>query len=82
MDYAAWVYNHMSAKENGMSPNDIWSISKDPRHKATLGRVHIWGAPTYDLEQKLQNPVVKIPKWVARSRRGAFMGFSPKHSTL
>ncbi len=25
---------------------------------------------------------VKIPKWAPRSRQGAFMGFSPKHSTL
>eukprot|EP00957_Ditylum_brightwellii_P043000 3257322-Ditylum_brightwellii.AAC.1 len=30
MDYAAWAYNPMPAKENGLSPNDIWSRSKDP----------------------------------------------------
>eukprot|EP00957_Ditylum_brightwellii_P029223 2208789-Ditylum_brightwellii.AAC.1 len=24
MDYVACVYNHMPAKENGLSPNDIW----------------------------------------------------------
>eukprot|EP00957_Ditylum_brightwellii_P165805 12623570-Ditylum_brightwellii.AAC.1 len=36
MDYAAWVYNHMPTKENGLSSNDIWSRSKDPRLKDTL----------------------------------------------
>eukprot|EP00957_Ditylum_brightwellii_P198952 15164672-Ditylum_brightwellii.AAC.1 len=82
MDYAAWVYNYILSKENDMSPNDIWSRSKDPRLKDALGRTHVWGAPAYFLEPKLQNPGVKIPKWVARGRIGAFMGFSPKHSTL
>eukprot|EP00957_Ditylum_brightwellii_P173585 13216413-Ditylum_brightwellii.AAC.1 len=77
MDYAAWVYNHMPAKENGLSPNDIWSISKDPRLKDTLGRTHAWGAPTYILEPKLQKPGVKIPKLATRSKRGTLMGFSP-----
>eukprot|EP00957_Ditylum_brightwellii_P004292 326219-Ditylum_brightwellii.AAC.1 len=36
MDYVAWVYNHMPAKENDLSPNDIWSRSKDPGLKDTL----------------------------------------------
>eukprot|EP00957_Ditylum_brightwellii_P160235 12199054-Ditylum_brightwellii.AAC.2 len=72
----------MPAKENDLSPNDIWLRSKDPRLKDTLGRPHVWGAPTYVLEPKLQMPGVKIPKWAARSRRGSFMGSSPKHSIL
>ena len=76
------MYNYMPAKATGLSPNDLWSRSKDPRLKETLGRTHVWGAPSYVLEPKLQKPGVKIPKWAARSRRGAFMGFSPKHSTL
>eukprot|EP00957_Ditylum_brightwellii_P072523 5511662-Ditylum_brightwellii.AAC.1 len=50
MDYAAWVYSHMPTKENGLSSNDIWLRSKDPRLKDTLGRTHVWGAPTYVLE--------------------------------
>eukprot|EP00957_Ditylum_brightwellii_P087056 6626684-Ditylum_brightwellii.AAC.1 len=65
----------MPDRENGLSPNDIWSRSKDLRLKDTLDRTHVWGAPTYVLMPKLQKPGVKIPKWVARSRRGAFMGF-------
>eukprot|EP00957_Ditylum_brightwellii_P096316 7335872-Ditylum_brightwellii.AAC.1 len=69
MAYAAWVYNYMPARENGLSSNDIWLRSKDPRLKDTL-------------ELKLQKSGVMIPKWAARSRRGTFMGFSPKHSTL
>eukprot|EP00957_Ditylum_brightwellii_P160696 12234000-Ditylum_brightwellii.AAC.1 len=82
MDYVDWVYNHIPDKENGLSSNDIWSRSKDPRLKGILGRTYVWGTPTYVLDPKLQKPGVKIPKLTARSRRGAFMGFSPKHSTL
>eukprot|EP00957_Ditylum_brightwellii_P168236 12808066-Ditylum_brightwellii.AAC.1 len=78
----AWVYNHMPAKENSLSPNDIWSRSKDPIPEDTLGRTHVWGTATYVLEPKLQKPELKIPKWVTGSRRGTFMDFSPKHSTL
>eukprot|EP00957_Ditylum_brightwellii_P034640 2626539-Ditylum_brightwellii.AAC.1 len=40
MNYVVWVYNHMPAKENGLSPTDIWSRSKDPRLKDTLDRTH------------------------------------------
>eukprot|EP00957_Ditylum_brightwellii_P124888 9520710-Ditylum_brightwellii.AAC.1 len=36
MDYAAWVYNNMPAKENGLSLNVLWSRSKDHRFKNTL----------------------------------------------
>eukprot|EP00957_Ditylum_brightwellii_P012155 917930-Ditylum_brightwellii.AAC.1 len=75
MYYVDWVYNHMPAKDNNLSSNNIWSRSKDPRLKDTLGRTHVLGASTYALEPKLQKPGVKIPKWLARSRRGAFMGF-------
>eukprot|EP00957_Ditylum_brightwellii_P050618 3837843-Ditylum_brightwellii.AAC.1 len=38
MEYAAWVNNHMPAKENDLSPNDIWPRYKDPRLKDTVGR--------------------------------------------
>eukprot|EP00957_Ditylum_brightwellii_P024451 1845789-Ditylum_brightwellii.AAC.1 len=61
MDYAAWVYNHMLAKENDLSPNDIWSRSKDPRLMDTLGRTHVWVTPIYVLVPKRQKPGVKIP---------------------
>ena len=47
----------------------------------TLSNCHVWGCPTYVLEPKLQNPVVKIPKWDPRSQRGVNMGFSNMHST-
>eukprot|EP00957_Ditylum_brightwellii_P042627 3227880-Ditylum_brightwellii.AAC.1 len=72
----------MSVKENALSLNDIWSRSKGPILKDTLGRTLVWGTPTYILETKLQKSGVKISKKAVKSRRGAFMGFSPKHSTL
>ena len=47
----------------------------------TLSNFHVWGCPTYVLEQKLQNTGVKIPKWAPRSQRGVNMGFRYIHST-
>ena len=82
MDYAAWVYNNLPKQDTGLSPNDLWSRSKYTPIQETLARSHVWGAPTYVLEPKLQKSGIKIPKWAPRSRRGVFMGFSPRHSTL
>ena len=82
MDYAAWVYNNLPKQDTGLSPNDLWSRSKYTPIQETLARSHVWGAPTYVLEPKLQKSGIKIPKWAPRSRQGVFMGFSPRHSTL
>ena len=82
MDYAAWIYNHLPKSDTGLSPDEIWTRSQFTPTKDVLARCHVWGAPTYVLEPKLQKSGIKIPKWAPRSRRGAFMGFSPHHSTL
>ena len=47
----------------------------------TLTRCHVRGCPTYVLEPKKQNPVVKLPKWIPRSQRGVNTEFSNMHST-
>ena len=43
--------------------------------------MHVWGCPCYVLDPKLQDGH-KLPKWKPRSRRGMFVGFSPRHSSL
>ena len=68
MDYAAWVYNNLPKQDTGLSPNDLWSRSKYTPIQETLARSHVWGAPTYVLEPKLQKSGIKIPKWAPRSR--------------
>eukprot|EP00957_Ditylum_brightwellii_P165814 12624240-Ditylum_brightwellii.AAC.1 len=82
MDYATWVYNNVPKKATRLSPNDIWARSKYTPVQETLWRAHVWGAPTYVLESKLQKSGVKIPKWAPRSRGEVAMGFNPKRSTL
>ena len=82
VDYKAWVCNNLPKQDTGLSANDLWSRSKFSPVQETLARTHVWGAPTYVLEPKLQKNGIKIPKWAPRSRQGIFMGFSPRHSTL
>ena len=51
------------------------------RNDAThLGRMPVWGCPTYVLDPRLQDGK-KIPKWKPRTRMGQFLGYSPDHST-
>ena len=42
--------------------------------------MHVWGAPVYVLDPKLQQGK-KLPRWQPRSRRGIFVGFSNDHSS-
>ena len=77
IDYAVWLYNHMP-KANGIAPIDLLSRTTVPRHG--LKDAHVWGCPVYVLDPKLQDGK-KIPKFNPRSRRGVFMGLSPKHSS-
>ena len=81
MDYAVWVYNRTPDMQSGLSAIEIWSWSRFEKVSETLSNCHIWSCPTYFLEQKLQKPGVKIPKWDPRSRRGVNMRFSKMHST-
>ena len=67
MDYAAWIYNHLPKSDTGLSPDEIWTRSQFTPTKDVLARCHVWGAPTYVLEPKLQKSGIKIPKWAPRS---------------
>ena len=43
--------------------------------------MHVWGCPCYVLDPKLQDGH-NLPKWKPWSRRGMFVGFSPRRSSL
>ena len=82
MDYAVWVWNRIPNRVTGMSPLELWTRSVSEITRQSLANAHVWGCAAYVLEPRLQKPGVKIPKWMPRSRRGVFVGFSPEHSSL
>ena len=67
--------------QSGLSAIEICSRSRFELVSETLSNCHVWGCPTYVLEQKLKNPGVKIPKWAPSIIRGVNMGFSKMDST-
>ena len=79
MEYALFLWNNLSNKEDGLTPNEIvaQALSLDFSH---LARMHVWGCPTYVLKPKLQDGH-KMPKWSPCSKRGQFLGFLKLHST-
>ena len=52
VDYAVYLYNHL-LNEKGIAPADLFTGVTSPRHK--LQDCHMWGAPVYVLESKLQS---------------------------
>ena len=81
LDYAVYIYNRLPKNDTGLSPLELFFRTSFNLH-SLVRDCHVWGAPTYTLEPSLSKAGGKIPKWQPRSRRGMFMGFSPKHSTL
>ena len=53
MDYSVWVYNRIPDMQSGLSAIGIWSRSRFEPVSETLTNCHVWGCPTYVLEQKL-----------------------------
>ena len=82
MDFAVWIWNRIPRRDTGLSPLELWTRSVSEISRQSLADTHVWGCVAYVLEPKLQKGGVKIPKWMPRSRRGVFVGFSPKHSSL
>ena len=67
MLYATWLFNRLPGYDTGVTPLELLTQQKSDH--ADLRRAHVWGAPTYVLDPKLQDDK-KIPKWNRRSRRG------------
>ena len=78
IEYAVWVYNRLP-RSHGYSPLEIFAQTKMDHEE--LRRAKVWGCPVYVLEPKLQDGK-KVPKWAKRARRGRFVGFSSRHSSV
>ena len=78
VDYAVWILNNLP-DDDGLSPLEKFSRQKFPNYNH-LRRSHVWGAPMYVLDPKLQDGH-KLPKFNPRSRQGKFLGFSSAHSS-
>mgnify|MGYP000344943232 CR=1 FL=1 len=80
VDHAVYLWNHTPKHGQSMSPVEIFSGVKfaDYSHLASL---HVFGAPVYVLDPKLQDGK-RIPKWSPRARRGQFLGRSPDHASF
>ena len=77
MKQAEFLCNHVP-NLNNVCPMDLVMKTMTPRH--LLKQVHVWGAPCYVLDPKLQDGH-KIPKFDPRSRQGVNLGWSPKHAS-
>ena len=76
MKHAEFIVNRVP-RLNNVCALDVVMKTVVPRH--SLQQLHVWGAPCYVLEPKLQDGH-KIPKFNPRSRRGLHLGWSPKHA--
>ena len=75
MDDSVWIYNWIPNMHSGLSDIEIWPISRFEPVSENLSSCQVWDCPTYILEPKFQNPVVKIPKLDPNSQREVDMGF-------
>ena len=78
LSHAAHLYNHTPSDINGIAPIEVFTKTLSD-HQA-LRNAHTWGSPLYVLEPRLTSAGGKIPKWQPRSRRGQYVGVSPKHA--
>jgi hypothetical protein len=65
-------------KSTGIAPIDLLTRTTVPRHH--LAEAHVFGCPTFVLDPALQGGSM-LPKFKPRSKRGVFLGLSPKHSS-
>jgi hypothetical protein len=77
MKHAQFLINHVPALNN-VCPMDLILKTTVPRDH--LRSVHVWGAPCFVLDPKLQDGN-KVPKFDPRSRQGLHLGWSPRHAS-
>ena len=78
LQHAIYLHNRFPLKGVGHSPYELATYQRFERRK--LMDVHVWGAPAYVLDPRIQDGK-KIPRWTPRSRRGMYMGISPFHAS-
>lgn len=77
IDYVVQNYN-LGPRENNTSPADM--MFRTTTDRKAFADMHVWGAPVYVLNPKLQDGNT-IPKFDPRSRRGVFLGLSKQHAS-
>ena len=78
MDHAVLIWNNMPQSRSGLSPLELFTRTKHPRHDVLL-HTRVWGCPVYVLDPALQDGK-KLPKWTKKSRLAMYLGQSPVHS--
>lgn len=78
VSHAAYIHNRFPMRENNLSPYEL--LTQAPWERRKLQNLHVWGAPVYVLDPKIQNGKT-LPRWKPRSRRGMYMGNSPRHAS-
>jgi transposase InsO family protein len=79
LSYSEFLFNRTPSMSNGLTPLERLTQRKSD-HQDLL-RAHVWGAPTYVLDSRLQDGN-RVPRFDQRARLGQFLGFSPEHSTM
>ena len=75
--HAQYLFNHMPNPKLGFSPYELFTRTKIDH--GDFNHLHVWGCPVYVLSPSILNGV-KLPRWVPRSERFAYMGVADTHS--
>jgi hypothetical protein len=78
VQHAVFLHNLLPNPSNGLSPYECFTKTKIPTRR--YQDLHPWGCPTYVLDSKIADGK-KIPRWMPRSKRQVFVGFSPLHAS-
>ena len=76
---AAHIRNHIPRESEGGIPIQVFS-GTNAHNKVFTKHQHTFGCPVYVLEAPLQSGLGSKPKWSERSRVGAYLGHSHRHS--
>ena len=78
LEQACNIWNHLPNERGGLTPMELFTGSKCPRHDVIL-KARVWGCPAWVLDPKLQNGR-KLPKWTKKAALGVYLGASAFHS--
>ena len=78
MRHALHLINHVPNATTGHSAHDVFSKTRWPHSR--FHDLHVWGCPTYVLDKKLSDGQ-KIKRWMPRSERMIYIGYSPSHAS-
>jgi len=76
IQHAEYLCNRILRTESGLSSGELFM--RTVLNPLEFQQLPVWGCPAYVLDPKLQDGR-KLPKWQSISRRGQYVGKSPKH---